>query len=346
MTAPARRPRGIRRIAALGGACALAILTLSSCLSVNADVTIDSDANASGTFAFALQKQAANFMGVSDLASFETLISSGEVTGGGVDEFQDCTTSETDTDFVYTCTFENQAFTATDGLWTIAKQGDSVVFHVYSKAQDGTQASDASALLGDASLGDVTVKVTFPGPITSITGDGAEKTSDTTATVTGTMTKNIDVTITSDTSSSLPIATILVVLVAIAVVVLLIVVVIVLIMRRRNPQDLTPADVVAAEALADQLPPPTEVDVLATEAPAAVVVEDVPVVEDTVVVEADVPVVEDTVVVEADVPVVAADVPIVEDTVVVEADVPVVAADVVEDATVVEPPATDEPNRD
>jgi hypothetical protein len=50
---------------------------------VDADVTIDSDAKASGTFSMALQKQAATVLGMNDLDSFTSGIKEDDTTGGG-----------------------------------------------------------------------------------------------------------------------------------------------------------------------------------------------------------------------------------------------------------------------
>jgi hypothetical protein len=356
MTAAHARPRAIRRFAALAGACALAVATLTGCLSINADVTISPDATGTGTFSFALQKQAASFMGITDLAAFEKTASSGDLSGAGAKELKDCKTSETDTDFVYTCSFDNQEFTTADGLWTITKEGNAIVFHVVSKAQGGTQASDATALLGDASLGDVTINVTFPGPITAVTGAGAEKTSDTTAKITGSMTDTIDVTITGDASSSMPLSTILVVVVALAVLALIIVVLVVLLMRRRKPAELTAADVAAAEAVAVPLAAGSVVTVASTEEAVAVVAEgaveapETVVAEETVVTDAVAPVEETVVAVEeAPAEVIGPATEVVAEPVAVEETVVVVEA--VEDApseetVVAAEPTTDEPTTD
>ncbi len=102
------RPRKVSRILALAAACGLAVLTLSGCIKVNADLAIDSDATGSGTLSLELQKQAAILMGMTDLDAFESGLTSGDLGGQGLGAFGTCETSETDEAFVYTCSFSGR----------------------------------------------------------------------------------------------------------------------------------------------------------------------------------------------------------------------------------------------
>jgi hypothetical protein len=250
--APSRRTT---RIAGLIGACTLAIVALSGCIKVDADVTVSPEATGTGTFAFELQKEAAGFLGISDLETFRSELIDGELSAdSGLGVFDQCETSESDTGFVYTCSFTDATFTdPAEGPWTIAKDGDSIVFTMASDAQGDAAATGGDDLLGDASLGSINVDVTFPGAITSITGEGGTKTSDTTATVSGSLTDTINVTITSEAGSSgLTVSALLVVLLAVAVVALIVIVAIVLLMRRRGSTDSAEEAAVAeAEAAAE-----------------------------------------------------------------------------------------------
>lgn len=281
------------RIVGLVGACALALVALTGCIKVDADVAVNPDATGTGTFAFELQKDAAGFLGISDLASFEAQLTEGDLAGEtGLGIFDSCETSESDTGFVYSCSFTNTAFTdPADGPWTIAKDGDSIVFTMDSEGQADPAATGEDELLGDASLGSVTVDVTFPGAITSITGEGATKTSDTTATVSGSLTENISAVITSEAGSSgLSLSVLLVLLVAAAVLILIIVVVVVLISRRGKGGSADAGDgaddgvgaaaVVVPAAAAAAVPAVVE-ETVVQEA----VVEDAPVVEEVAVIE-------------------------------------------------------------
>jgi hypothetical protein len=266
--------RSAGRIGALIGVTAVAVLTLTGCIKVDANVAIASDATASGTFGFELQKDAAAFLEITDLASFEKAMQEDALTDGEeLETFQSCVSSESESGFVYTCSFANATFNTPDDLWQITKDGSNIVFTMTSEGQSAEDA-EMQAMLGDVGMGDINVTVEFPGPITSVEGEFAEKTSDTTAKVSASMLDNLKVTITSQESGGGGFAGILVVAIAAGVVVLLIVAVILLVMRRRAGTRDTGAG--AAEAPATEAPateaPATEApatEAPATEAPAA-----------------------------------------------------------------------------
>lgn len=237
-----------RRIASIAALAAGAMILLSGCLDVKGNVTVNPDATASGDLSLALDKQAASFLEIGSLADFEKAFSSGELTDG--DELvkgSACTSSETDDSYVYTCTFTDEAFAETGGLWTIETLPDGLLsFHLVNESSG---MDDQGMLPEGTSMGSLAVNVTFPGPIEEIVGSGAEKTSDTTATITGELTTPIDVTITSAAgSSSNFLFVFLALLVALAILVLIIVVVIVLIMRRRRPEAIEQESAFAAPA--------------------------------------------------------------------------------------------------
>jgi hypothetical protein len=257
--------RSAARIGALVGVAAVAVLTLTGCIKVDANVAIASDATASGTFGFELQKDAAGFLGISDLSSFEAAIDEGALTDGEeLETFQECVTSESDAGYVYTCSFANASFTNPDDLWQISKNGSNIVFTMTNEGQSAEDA-EMTGLLGDAGMGAINVTVEFPGPITSVEGEFAEKTSDTTAKISASMMDTLKVTITSEESSGGGFAVILVVAIAAGVVVLLIVAVILLVMRRRagtrspeaaaEPTEAPAGEAPAAEATATDTPP-------------------------------------------------------------------------------------------
>lgn len=262
---PSRRTT---RIAGLAGAAALAVLGLTGCIKVDAVVGIDPDATGSGTFTLEFQKEAANFLGITDLASFESQISEGALTEGDeLDAFTECVTSENDTGYVYTCTFANTEFTDPEGLWQIAKEGEEIVFTMSSPGA-GEEAAGAEELLGGASMGGINVTAEFPGPITSIDGALVDQTSENAATISASMMDEIAVTIRSEAGSSGPtLSVILVIAVTAGIIVLLIVAVILLVMRRRAGT--APVAIAAAESTstvdADE---PVAVDTGASDTPA------------------------------------------------------------------------------
>ena len=298
VTRERRFVRGLALVAAGG----LAVLTLSGCLSVNAAVDINSDAKASGTFAVGVEKQAAQMLGMTDLAAFEAGLQNPDMTAGSGDLLSgDCTSSETDTEFVYTCKFTDTDFSAsgTENPWTITKDGDAITF---TMVNEGSTGDDASAdLLGGGSLGTITVNVTFPGEITSITGEKVTKTSDTSATVSAAASDPVNVTITSKSSGGGGGAIGKILLIAgIALLVIIVIALIAfLVMRGRKSPPAAPAVAAAPAAAAVAMPAVAETVVaepLVTEAVVAETVVAEPVVEEVVVAE---PVVEGAVVEEA-----------------------------------------------
>ncbi len=223
---------------------AIAVLTLSACIKVEADVTIADDAAASGTFGFELQKDAAGFLGISDAETFSRQLETGDLAQeDGLQAFRDCTASESETGYVYACSFTDEMFSDLSGPWTIEKEDATIVFRM---ANEGQSQDGADFGLGDTSMGSIAVDVTFPGAITSVSGEGVTQTSDTTASIESSMTQSFDVVIRSeDGAGGLSVAVLAVVIVTAGVIVLIIVVAITLIARRRrsNQPELPAGDV-------------------------------------------------------------------------------------------------------
>ncbi|MHB8795995.1 MAG: LppM family (lipo)protein [Candidatus Nanopelagicales bacterium] len=290
--APRRLGRGLV-IATVG---ALAVASLSGCLSMTADLNIDSDAKASGTLAIGLQKQAASMLGMTDLDSFSSGITSeGSDAAGSVLSTGDCTPSETDAEYVYTCAFSGQAFTdAADGPWTITKSGDAITFALVNAGTSGLAGGeDAAQMTGGASMGDLTVTVAFPGEITSVTGSMAEQTSDTTATIKGPLADVFEVTIVSKATGAGGggIAKVLLVVGLILLAIIVIAVVVALVMRGRKPA--ASAAVVAPAAMAETATEPVATETVVSEPVAEETIGTEPVIDEPVV---DEPVVDEPVV--------------------------------------------------
>ena len=244
------RPR-LTRAAGVTAVAALALLTLSACISVKADMTINGDAKATGTLSLEFEKQAANFLGITSLADFESGVSDDKTTEG-LSSLQDCSASENDTAYIYSCTFADQEFANTgDAPWTITKQGDTIVMKVVNEGQSAD--SGSGDLLGDASLGSISISATFPGPITDVTGAGATKTSDTTVQVDASLTDSVDVTVTSQVSSASNLMSVLAIVAIIVVIGVIALAIIVLIMRRRGRGSDAVVEPAAAAVVTDTL---------------------------------------------------------------------------------------------
>lgn len=228
--------RGRLRGLAFGAAGIVAVLSLSGCLSMTANLTIDSDAQTTGTFAIGLQKQAAGMLGMKDLDTFSSGITSPDVSNGTGDLLttSDCTASETDTEFVYTCTLTDAELTSKDNPWTVTKDGDSITFHMVNQATSGQTADE---LLQGGSLGALVVNVAFPGEITSVTGDFVTKNSDTSVTVSAALSDAVDVTVVSKSSGSGGGISTAILIILIAVIVIILIAVIAFLVTRRRPDE-------------------------------------------------------------------------------------------------------------
>lgn len=239
MTIPSRSLSSRRRARGLGFAAAgvVAVLSLSGCLSMTANLTIDSEAQTSGTFAIGLQKQAAGMLGMKDLDTFSSGITSPDFSSGTGDLLttSDCTASETDTEFVYTCGLSDADLTSTDNPWTVTKDGDSITFHMVNNATADQSADD---LLQGGSLGTLVVNVSFPGEITSVSGEFVTKTSDTSITVTSALSDAVDVTVVSKSSDSGGALGTVIVIIAIAVVAIILIALIAFLITRRKSDEL------------------------------------------------------------------------------------------------------------
>lgn len=241
--APARRR--LIRGAVLGIAGLIGVVSLSGCLSMTADLTIDSDAKTTGTVAIGVDKQAASMLGMKDLNSFKAGITSQDAAsaGSGMLAGEQCTATETDSQFVYTCTLTGSEAPSSDIPWTVTKSGDTITFHLVTKPSE-----DSSQLLDGGSLGDLKVDVTFPGAITSVTGDKVTKDSDTTITISAAMTDAVDVTVTSAATSGSSLGKILLIVGVVAAAVILIALVVFLIVRgSRKPAATAIGTATAAE---------------------------------------------------------------------------------------------------
>jgi len=234
---PLRRRGRLAGIALVG---VLSMLALTGCLSINADMTINSDAKGTGTFALSLQKQAAKLLGITDLTTFTSGIKQDD-TSGGMLKSATCKASETSDNYVYTCSFTDETFTKPDELWTVNKSGNTIVFAMKNNPSSSATNGQNADLVGGGSLGDVTVNVTFPGTIQSVTGTGATKTSDTTATVKGAMTDSFDVSIVSATSSRAPIGLIIAIIAGALILIAIVIALIWFLLRRRSKAPEGPA---------------------------------------------------------------------------------------------------------
>ena len=188
----------MRRTSIVASIAALAMVTLSGCINVTYSLNVNPDATLSGKVQLAISKQAAQLLGVTDANDLNEKMKSGQLgdespTGAA----KDCTASEDATNFILDCTFANAQASELNQDWTLTSDGDTGTFH----AVLGDSSSDATAQipgldqLPGTDAGGYELTLTYPGPISSVTGDRAVKTGPNTVTVKGTLDQKLDVTV-------------------------------------------------------------------------------------------------------------------------------------------------------
>jgi hypothetical protein len=234
----------MKRSAGLVAVAAMAMLVLTACIDVTYKLTVNSDATLSGSFTAAISKEAMAPLGVTSKEQLGEAVTSGEM-GLGVDNevAQSCVESEDATNFIVTCTVANVQASELDDAWSLTKTGNELTLNVVSESQGGT--GDDAAMPEGMSLGQFSFTATFPGPISSITGNGATKVDENTVTVAGSLSENFNVTVVaaSEPSGSATKLLILVIL-AIAVVAVFVVAIVLLVKGKKKDE---PSDIAAQE---------------------------------------------------------------------------------------------------
>ena len=242
----------MRRTAGLVAVATMAILTLTACIDVTYKLTVNSDATLSGAFTAAISKEAMAPLGVTSKEQLGEALTSGDMDLGVDNEVaQSCVESEDATNFIVTCTVANVQASELDDAWSLTKTGDELTLNVVSESQGGS--GDEAAMPEGMSLGQFSFTATFPGPISSITGNGATKVDENTVTVAGSLSENFNVTVVaaSEPGGS---AVRLLILVLLAIAVLAVFAVAMVLLRKGKKQD-APAETAAAEPVTET--PPT-----------------------------------------------------------------------------------------
>lgn len=190
----------VKRVSGLLAILTVSVVTLTGCLTVDADVTVNSDASATGEINLEVSSEFAGLIGATSSEEFVTLLQSGEIEGAeSAAGFDDCEPLEVKDGVAVKCSFVNLAFTDPEGLWNISSDQNSVTFN----SKQGEQESTDNALLPEGIIGGgYAIRVTMPGSITSISGDAATKTSDNTFEISSSLTDAFDVSVTSENGSA------------------------------------------------------------------------------------------------------------------------------------------------
>ena len=190
-----------KRSAGLIAVAAMAMLVLSACINVTYKLTVNSDATLSGSFTAAVSKEVMSGLGVTSKDLLGEAITSGDMDlGVDAEVAQACQESEDETNFIITCTVANVQASDLDDAWTLTKTGDELTFNVVSESQAGI--GEESLMPEGMGIGKFSFTATFPGPISSITGNGATKVDDNTVTIAGSLSENFDVTVVASSEPS------------------------------------------------------------------------------------------------------------------------------------------------
>jgi hypothetical protein len=228
-----------RRAAGLIAVTTAAILALTGCMSVTYKLSVNSDATLSGTLQVQLAREIASTFGITSKDLLSDSITSGELSENlDAQVAKNCKVAEDSTNYTVNCSVDHVQASDIDESWSLTKVGTNLTFHIVSAGQ-GEDAS-TSSLMPDMELGQFTFSATFPGAISSVTGEGATKTDANTVEVKGSLSKNIDVTVVASSEGSSSNSNLIIFLViGIAVVILL---VISLLILRRPKKRQAPAE--------------------------------------------------------------------------------------------------------
>lgn len=224
---------------------------LTACLDVQADLTVNPDATASGQMTVAISSEVSGFLGLASGVDLVDQIQQGALEGAEGVQDLDCQPAEREGAVAMTCTFENETFDQVDDLWNIYAGDDGTVTFV---STSGEAASEEDAgLLGDLNFdfGGYDIAVEMPGTILSVEGTNVQQTSDTGFRIEAGLNDTFDVVVTSeDGSSSFP--TLWLIVGIVGLIVIAIIVFLVLRSRAKNDDttaiDATPASAVTVQA--------------------------------------------------------------------------------------------------
>lgn len=155
---PCERNQPLKRSKSIAaGVVVLLAFVLSSCISLDADISLNGDALATGTMKIEMSKQIALLGGITSKEAFEEQIASSN--GVALPEGQSVTVSENDTSYIMSVKLENSPLTD-DGL-KAEKLADGTVKFTFKN--EGTDSSLSG--LGD-DTGKIELTVKFPGSVT------------------------------------------------------------------------------------------------------------------------------------------------------------------------------------
>lgn len=227
-------------------------VVLTGCLSIDANLSVQSDGLVSGDLTLEVSQQAAGFLGITSSEALVEQLQSGQLEGGEATADLDCVAVERTGALAMTCSFSDQEFSEPDELWWVTTDEDSITLRAKG-GEDSDTADDE--LFGDLfTFGGYTMNVTMPGTITRVSGDFVEQTSDNSVRIEASLTDVFDVTVESEKGSSgFP----LWVWIVIGVVAVAAAVAALVLMRRRRDESQSASDLTELEFVEDGGEPTT-----------------------------------------------------------------------------------------
>ena len=198
---------------------------LSGCLDVDADLSVNEDATATGEMTIAISSEISGLLGLGSGVDLVDQLKQGMLDGAEGVEDLDCEPAEQENAVAMVCSFENQVFDQADDIWNIYVSDDNTVTF-YSSSGEQAAEEDAGLFddLVDFDFGGYQIDVEMPGPIVSVDGTNVDQTSDTSFRIEAGLNDSFEaIVVSEDGSSSFPWVLLIVVGVAVLAVIALVV---------------------------------------------------------------------------------------------------------------------------
>ena len=199
---------------------------LSGCLDVDADLSVNEDATATGEMTIAISSEISGLLGLGSGVDLVDQLKQGMLDGAEGVEDLDCEPAEQENAVAMVCSFENQVFNQADDIWNIYASEDNTVTFYSSSGEQAAEEEDAGLFddLVDFDFGGYQIDVEMPGPIVSVDGTNVDQTSDTSFRIEAGLNDSFEaIVVSEDGSSSFPWVLLIVIGVAVLAVIALVV---------------------------------------------------------------------------------------------------------------------------
>ena len=197
---------------------------LSGCLDVDADLSVNEDATATGEMTIAISSEISGLLGLGSGVDLVDQLKQGMLDGAEGVEDLDCEPAEQGNAVAMVGSFESQVFDQADDIWNIYASDDKTVTF-YSSSGEQAAEEDAGFLddLVDFDFGGYQIDVEMPGPIVSVDGTNVDQTSETSFRIEAGLNDSFEaVVVSEDGSSSFPWVLLIVIGVAVLAVIALV----------------------------------------------------------------------------------------------------------------------------